>query len=119
MTITNNDVDHRCLAAIPPCGAGSDFPLAAIYAAADSQGGGAVTARFDVRGNTVPSGGTVFDVFNANLIVDEVVSAASAQIVDTAPASANCTAQLTSTNTGSAEANTGCALIAGPINTPP
>jgi hypothetical protein len=40
-------------------------------------------------------------------------------LVDTGAVSADCTAQLTSTNTGSASADGGCALIAGPINTPP
>ena len=40
------------------------------------------------------------------------------QLVDTAPTSADATAQLTSTNTGSASAF-GVALIPGPITTPP
>jgi VCBS repeat-containing protein len=110
ITIINNNV-------VP--GDITGFPLSAIYLAADSQTGGAVTVRADVRGNTVPSSGTVFDSLNAYLIVDEVVAAAAMQLVDSPPASANATAQLTSTNTGSASANAGVALIAGPITTPP
>jgi hypothetical protein len=61
----------------------------------------------------------VFDVQDAYLIVDEVVAAAVCQVVDSPPASANATAQLASTNTGSVSAAAGCALIAGPINLPP
>jgi hypothetical protein len=53
------------------------------------------------------------------LALDKVLPAAVCQLVDTAPPSANATAQLTSTNTGSASAATGCTLIAGPIGTPP
>ena len=108
ITVTNNDVDPQD---------STGFPAAAIYLAADSQGGSPVRMRSDVRGNTVPAGAAV-DSLPTFLIVDEVAAAAEAQLVDTAPANANCTAQLTSTNTGSASAAPGCALIAGPISTP-
>ena len=109
VTITNNDVDPQD---------STGFPAAAIYLAADSQGGSPVRMRSDVRSNTVPAGAAI-DSLPTFLIVDEVAAAAEAQLVDTAPASASCTAQLTSTNTGSASAVAGCALIAGPITTPP
>ncbi|HET7219900.1 MAG TPA: putative Ig domain-containing protein, partial [Vicinamibacterales bacterium] len=109
VTVTNNDVNPQDA---------TGFPAAAIYIAADSQGGGTVTVRTDVHGNTVPSG-TAFDALSSFLIVDEVVPAAVAQLVDTAPANASCAAQLASANTGSADAAAGCALIAGPLNTPP
>ena len=108
ITVTSNDVNPQD---------STGFPAAAIYIAADSQGGSPVRVRSDVRLNTVPAGAAI-DSFPTFLIVDEVAAAAEAQLVDTAPASANCTAQLTSTNTGSASAHAGCALIAGPINTP-
>ena len=108
VTVTNNDVNPQD---------STGFPVSAIYVAADSQGGATVTVRSDVRGNTVPAG-AAFDVLPTYLAVDEVVAAAVCQVVDTPPASANPTAQLTSTNTGSASAAAGCALIAGPINTP-
>jgi hypothetical protein len=109
ITVTNNDVNPQD---------STGFPTAAIYVAADSQGGSPVRVRSDVRLNTVPAG-AAFDILPTFIVVDEVVAAAEAQLVDTAPASANCTAQLTSTNAGSASAVAGCALIAGPINTPP
>ncbi len=109
ITVTNNDVNPQD---------STGFPAAAIYLAADSQAGSPNRMRSDVRGNTVPAGAAV-DSLPTFLIVDEVAAAAEAQLVDTPPASANCTAQLTSTNTGSASAASGCALIAGPITTPP
>jgi hypothetical protein len=109
ITVTNNDVNPQD---------STGFPASAIYVAADSQGGGTVTLRADIRGNTVPAGAAV-DSLPSFIGLDEVVAAAVCQLVDTAPASANATAQLTSTNTGSASAAAGCALIAGPIGTPP
>jgi hypothetical protein len=109
ITVTNNDVNPQD---------STGFPLAAIYAAADSQGNSPIRVRSDIRLNTVPAG-VAFDVLPTFLIFDEVVPAAEAQLVDTAPASATCTDQLTSTNTGSASGASGCALIGGPINTPP
>jgi hypothetical protein len=109
ITVTNNDVNPQD---------STGFPASAIYVAADSQGGGTVTMRADIRGNTVPAGAAI-DSLPTYIALDEVVAAAVCQLVDTAPASANATAQLTSTNTGSASAAAGCALIAGPIGTPP
>ncbi|HWM93165.1 MAG TPA: Ig-like domain-containing protein [Thermoanaerobaculia bacterium] len=109
VTVTNNDV-------VP--GDITGFPAAAIYVVADSQGGSPVRVRADIRSNTVPAGAAV-DLHPSYLIFDEVAAAAEAQLVDTAPASATCDAQLDSANTGSATAGAGCALIAGPISTPP
>lgn len=107
VTVTNNDVNTNDV---------SGFPLCAILVQSND-----VTipntVRSDVRGNTVLSG-TAFDVVTTFIGVVETGTSTS-QLVDTAPASASCTAQLTSTNTGSASANAGCALIAGPITTPP
>ena len=109
VTVTNNDVNPQDT---------TGFPLSAIYVAADSQGGGPVTLRTDIRGNTVPAG-VASDGVPTFLALDKVLAAAVCQLVDTPPASANATAQLTSTNTGSASAAAGCTLIAGPITTPP
>jgi hypothetical protein len=109
VTLTNNDV-------IPSDTTG--FPASAIYVAADSAGGGPTTLRTDIRGNTVPAGAAV-DSLPTFLALDEVVASAACQLVDTAPLSPSATEQLTSTNTGSASAAAGCALIAGPITTPP
>jgi hypothetical protein len=121
ITVTNNDVNPQDT---------TGFPLAAIYVGADSQGGGATTTtRADVRGNTVPTGGAcggACDVFPGYLIVDEVVATAAAQLVDNAPASGTCAAELAEAHTNPAHNNTGqtsaaggCALIAGPIVSPP
>lgn len=102
LTLTNNDV--------LPGAAPSGFPLAAIMVEADNQtddDAKAPTVGADIRGNTVPTTAVV-DFFTPGI----------GQLVDTAPASANATAQLTSTNTGTAEAF-GVTSIAGPIDTPP
>ena len=77
-----------------------------------------MTVRADIRGNTVPAGAAI-DSLPTYLALDKLVAAAVCQLVDTAPASADRHHQLTSTNTGSASAQAGCALIAGPIGTPP
>ena len=110
VTLTNNNVQNN----------GTSFPLAAIFLAADNQGSPA-RVRADIRGNVVPATGTfdypTFDGNAAQLIFEELTGA-TAELVDTPPASANATSQLTSTNTGTAYANGGVALIAGPINTP-
>ena len=110
VTLTNNNVQNN----------GTSFPLAAIFLAADNQGSPA-RVRADIRGNVVPTSGTfdypTFDGFAAQLIYEEL-GGATAELVDTVPASANATAQLTSTNTGTSYANGSVALIAGPINTP-
>jgi VCBS repeat-containing protein len=107
VTVTNNDVNPQDT---------SGFPLAAILVQSNCVTT-CNTVRSDVRGNTVPSG-TATDLLTSFLELVET-GASTLQLVDTAPASADCTAQLTSTNTGSASASSGCALIAGPINTPP
>jgi hypothetical protein len=108
VTVTNNDVNPQD---------STGFPLSAIYVAADSQGGGTVTTRADIRGNTVPVGPSS-DALPAFLILDKIVGAAVCQLVNTT-ASGTPTAQLTAANTGSASAQTGCTLIGGPIGTPP
>jgi hypothetical protein len=109
ITVTGNDVDPQD---------STGFPASAIYIGADSQGGGAFTLRADIRGNTVP-GGAASDGLPTFLALDQVVPAAACQLVDTGPASADASEQLTSTNTGSASASPGCALIPGPITTAP
>jgi VCBS repeat-containing protein len=109
VTVINNDVTPQD---------STGFPASAIYVAADSQSSTTVTVRADIRNNTVPSG-AAFDSLPTFLALDEVVANAVCQLVDSAAASANATAELTSTNTGSASAAAGCALIAGPIGTPP
>ena len=107
--MTNNDVNPQD---------STGFPAAAIYVGADSQGGGTVTTRANITGNTVPAGAAV-DSLPTFLILDDVAAPAICQLVDTGTASANATAQLTSTNTGSASAAASCTLIPGPITTPP
>jgi hypothetical protein len=120
LTITNNNVDNVT--------GGGGFPLAAISVEADNQSGSfgtAPTVRADIRLNTVP-GSSCFDLTSGCLQYYEYDGDGTAgegqdgigQLVDTAPASANADAQLSSTNTGSV-GSFGIALIAGPINTPP
>lgn len=114
VTVTNNSVI--------PGAAPSGFPLSAIMIEADNQTGAdnkSPTVRADVRANTVPAT-AVFDLLSTQLgyyEYDAVAGHGIGQLVDTAPASADATAQLTSTNTGSASAF-GVALIAGPIIVP-
>ncbi len=115
VTVTNNDANPNDV---------SGFPLAAIFVQSNCVGP-CNTVRTDVRGNTVPAGSATGEIVPTFIALAETSGAPSPpgtstlQLVDTAPASANCTAQLTSTNTGSASANAGCSLIAGPITTPP
>ena len=115
LTLTNNDV--------LPGAAPSGFPLAAIMIEADNQTGAdnkSPTVRADIRGNTVPNT-AIFDLLTTQLgffEYDATNAHGIGQLVDTAPASADATAQLTGTNTGSASAF-GVALIPGPINIPP
>ena len=82
---------------------------AAIVVEADNQTDSdakSPTVRADITGNTVPDVATRpvnGEFFNAHIIFFEYTSAGAhgiGQLVDTAPASANPTAQLTSTNTG-------------------
>lgn len=113
VTVTNNNVDPQDT---------SGFPLAAIFVTSDNLGAGGLV-RADIRGNVVPAVSNTYDypTFDGtatNLIFEEQSGAVS-QLVDTPPASPNATGQLTSTNTGSAYANPGVALISGPIITPP
>jgi hypothetical protein len=115
ITITGNSVDTMAPA--------SSFPLAALFLGADDQGSPA-RVRANITGNTVGNsvgGGSfdypTFDGNGAHLIFIEVGGAAEGQLVDTPPLSADATAQLTSTNTGSVFAQ-GITLIPGPINTP-
>jgi hypothetical protein len=115
LTITNNDV--------VPGAAPSGFPLSTIMVEADNQTGAdnkSPTVRADIRGNMVPTT-PVFDLLSTQIGFFEYDAAGAhgiGQLVDTAPASANATAQLTDTNTGTASA-LGVSLIPGPINTPP
>jgi hypothetical protein len=114
VTITNNNVATD--------GTPADFPLAAIFLAADNQGSPA-RVRADIRGNTVPSVADTFDYPNfdgtgAHLVYVEL-SGATAELVDNAPASASAAAELQSHNTGAVYADATIALIAGPIVTPP
>jgi hypothetical protein len=113
VTITGNDVDPQDA---------SGFPLAAIFVSADNLGPGGLV-RADIRNNIVPAASNTFDYPDFDGTGDnlryEELSGATAQLVDTPPASATATAQLQSTNTGSASANPGVALIAGPLLTPP
>lgn len=112
-TITNNDADPQDV---------SGFPLAAIFVTSDNLGAGGLM-RADIRGNTVPAASNTFDHpdfdgTGSNLRYEELFGGTS-ELVDTAPASPTATSQLTSTNTGSASANSGVALITGPLLTPP
>jgi len=115
LTITNNDV--------VPGAAPSGFPLSTIMVEADNQTGAdnkSPTVRADIRGNAVPTT-PVFDLVSTQIgffEYDQTGAHGIGQLVDTAPASANATAQLTSTNTGTASAF-GVSLIPGPITTPP
>ena len=114
VTITNNNAATD--------GTPADFPLAAIFLSADSQGSPA-KVRADIRGNTVPSVANTYDypTFDgtaAHLVYVEL-SGATAELVDNAPASADATAELQSHNTGAVYADPTIDLIAGPIVTPP
>jgi hypothetical protein len=106
VTVTNNDVNPQDT---------SGFPLAAILVQSNCATV-CNTVRSDVRGNSVPAGATT-DLLPTFVALVET-STSVLQLVDTPPASASCTDQLTSNNTGSASASAGCALIAGPITTP-
>jgi large repetitive protein len=107
ITITNNDVNPNDT---------SGFPLASIFVQSNAVSIGN-TVRSNINTNTVPAGST-FDLLPTYIAVVETGASVS-ELVDIPPASASCTAQLTSANTGSASASAGCALIPGPISTPP
>ncbi|CAN5908548.1 hypothetical protein BH11VER1_BH11VER1_36940 [soil metagenome] len=108
VTITNNDINPQDL---------SGLPLSAIHVQSNAASVTGYTVRADVRDNKVPVG-TVFDLSSEFIGLTET-STSNLQLVDSPPASADSTAQLTSTNTGSASASAGVSLIAGPINLPP
>jgi hypothetical protein len=128
ITITNNAVDHYNLT-YPIGGGAAAFPLGAIYVNAAKGGAAGIVGfrvRSDVRLNTVPTAGgplpAASEVTGTYLALVESVGSETGgilELVDTAPASANATAQLQSTNTGDAGANAGVSLIAGPIDVPP
>lgn len=107
LTVTNNDVNPQDT---------SGFPLAAIFAQSN-----AVSVvndlRADIRNNVVPAG-TSTDLQPTFIVVQES-GGSQCEVVDNSPASVDATAELTSHNTGSAAASAGCALIVGPITTPP
>jgi large repetitive protein len=109
VTVTNNDVNPQD---------STGFPSSAIWVGADDLGTGGLL-RADIRGNTVPAAVPTGDTLPGHVALDQTLPTATCQLIDSPPASPNATAQLTSTNTGSASANAGCTLIAGPINTPP
>lgn len=77
--------------------------------------------RADVRSNTAPTGSS-FDLTSGYITLAESQASGSSstfELVDNAPASASCAAEVTSQNTGSVGVVGGCALIAGPIALPP
>jgi len=108
VTVTNNDANPNDV---------SGFPLAGIFVQSNCATV-CNSVRTDVHGNTVPAGAAVGELLPTYIALVKT-AASTLQLVDTAPASADCTSQLTSTNTGSASASAACTLIAGPINTPP
>jgi hypothetical protein len=119
VTLTNNDVNPQDT---------SGFPLAAIFVQSNCVGV-CNTVRADVRGNTVPAG-TAFDVLAGFISLAETSGAPSPagtstlELVDnpSGPGGQTCAQQLAAAspaNTGSVAASATCALIAGPISTPP
>jgi hypothetical protein len=108
VTATNNDVNPQDT---------SGFPLSAIFVQTNCLAT-CNSARSDVRSNTVPAGAATGELLPTFIALVET-GASALSLIDTPPADATCTSQLISTNTGSASASAGCALIAGPIGTPP
>lgn len=109
VTVTNNDVNPQDT---------SGFPLAAILVQSNCLTV-CNTVRADVRNNTVPSATDVTDLLNTYLELVES-STSTLELVDTtAPISGTCASELAATNTGSSGVLGGCALIIGPIDTPP
>lgn len=120
LSIVGNNVNHVNTAFDPGT---SDFPLSAIAAISSVSGTAGYTVKSDVRGNTVPSG-TAFDLLPTFIEIFETAGT-TCQLVDNPPASADATTELTeahtnpaNNNTGSASANAGVALIAGPLTQP-
>jgi hypothetical protein len=121
VTVTANTINHVNLGFLPGT---SDFPLAAIFVQSHETTASSpthYTVRSDIRNNTVPSEGASDLTPGFITVVESQATPAFSnhQLVDSPPDSANATDQLTSANTGSAAANAGVSLIAGPINTPP
>ena len=104
ITISNNNVNPNDV---------SGFPLASILAQSNAVTIGN-TLRGNIFGNTVPVG-AVSDVGSGHISLVET-GASTCELVG---AAANATAQLTGSNTGSVFASPGCAMIPGPISTPP
>jgi VCBS repeat-containing protein len=109
VTVTNNDVNPQDT---------SGFPLAAILVQSNCLTI-CNTVRSDVRGNTVPSATDVTDLLNTYLELVESSSSTLELVDTTAPISGTCATELAATNTGSTGVLGGCALITGPISTPP
>jgi hypothetical protein len=108
VTVTNNDVNPQAV---------SD-PLAAILVQSNCLTV-CNTVRSDVRNNTVPSATDVTDLLTTYIALVES-STSTLELVDTtAPITGTCASELAATNTGSTGVLGGCALITGPINTPP
>jgi hypothetical protein len=121
VTLTNNQVNNDFVTT-PENGG---FALASIFAQSNCVTV-CNTLRADIRTNTVPAAAPNGELLAAQLALIESSgnpsppgTTSTLQLVDSAPASASCTAELTSVNTGSASANAGCSLISGPIRTPP
>lgn len=104
ITITNNNVNPQDT---------SGFPLAAIFVQSNALSV-PNKVRSDVRGNTTPTG-TAFDLLSGYIQIVETGTSTSELV----GSGATCAAQLASTNTGSTAASAGCAIIPGPISTPP
>jgi hypothetical protein len=113
-TVTNNQVDTDFVSTIPNGG----FSLSNIFLQSNCL---AIcnTLRSNVTGNTVPAVAPTGELVAGQLVLIET-GASTSQLVDTtAPVSGTCASELAGTNTGNTNASAGCALIAGPINTPP
>jgi hypothetical protein len=108
VTVTNNDVNPQA----------PSNPLAAILVQSNCLTI-CNTVRSNVRDNTVPAGTDVTDLLNTYLELVETSSSTLELVDTTAPISGTCASELAATNTGSTGVLGGCALIAGPINTPP
>jgi hypothetical protein len=120
ITITGNDVNND--------DPESSFPLADIYVAADDQGSPA-KIRAEIHGNTIRTiagagtGSWDFPTFDGNapwLYYNIATAGALAELVDFNGPHANANAAIAATQTsGTAGADAGVTLIAGPINTVP
>jgi hypothetical protein len=107
ITVTNNNVNPQA----------PSNPLAAILVQSNCLTV-CNTVRTDVRGNTVPTATDATDLNTTYIILAES-STSTLELVDsTAPISGTCASELAATNTGSTSVLGGCALIAGPIDTP-